>query len=71
MAHHILYADRPPTFTMAPQRFANYPQPIDRTCADAGDASKDDNPKMTGYALSIGASLFASPFFPERQDSPS
>ena len=56
---------------MAPQRFANYPQPIDRTCADADDAYKDDNPKMTGYALSIGASLCASPFLSAQRDSPS
>lgn len=47
---------------MASKRFANYPQPIDRSRDESGDVSKDDNPVMKGIALSIGASLYV--FFP-------
>ena len=42
---------------MASRRFANYPQPIDRTRDEPRDVSKDDNPVMKGVALAVGASL--------------
>lgn len=43
---------------MASKRFANYPQPIDRTCDESGHVhGEDNNPVMKGLALAIGASL--------------